>query len=373
MTEDRGAGLVVREGVCHAVFVFDVGLWVDLEKCRRLLAEFREDTKLRQNRGAPKYFDYHPAPLRLTDEVEPVAVAGFTSEARIDVVLYDFGSIAVTYAIPFRGPLGRVRDLSCGLLQGDALAQQARRRVEGLVDRVRSAVGRPSTSGLVEDYAVFQVRELETPCRPEDLYGKHGGDVAQILRAETLPLSEQEVADALACRIAYEKDDLTLIDWNAALIYDREADDVRAVLEFANAELLEVRFLDRELDASLDKAYESLSVRRWRLHRGGGRPASLKIVGQMQVDGAILFERVSNALKLLGDQYLARVYRLASQRFHLAEWNAGILRKLDAIESIYEKISDRNANRRIEILEWIIIVLIAFEIVLPFTQKWFGL
>ena len=89
----------------------------------------------------------------------------------------------------------------------------------------------------------------------------------------------------------------------------------------------------------------------------------------MQVDGAIVFERVSNALKLMSDQYLARVYRLASQRFHLAEWNSSILRKLDTIESLYEKMNDRNASRRLELLEWIIIILIAFEIVWPFVSK----
>ena len=66
------------------------------------------------------------------------------------------------------------------------------------------------------------------------------------------------------------------------------------------------------------------------------------------------------------DQYLARVYRLASQRFHLAEWDTSILRKLHTLESIYTKIADRATNRRMETLEWIIIVLIAFSILLPF-------
>jgi hypothetical protein len=43
----------------------------------------------------------------------------------------------------------------------------------------------------------------------------------------------------------------------------------------------------------------------------------------------------------LGDQYLARVYRLVSQRFHLEDWDASILRKLETLESIYGKMSDR--------------------------------
>jgi uncharacterized Rmd1/YagE family protein len=82
------------------------------------------------------------------------------------------------------------------------------------------------------------------------------------------------------------------------------------------------------------------------------------------VDSAILFERVTNTLKLIGDQYLARVYRLASERFHLAAWDAGIIRKLETLDSIYGKMADRAATRRMEVLEWIIIVLFAISIII---------
>jgi hypothetical protein len=148
---------------------------------------------------------------------------------------------------------------------------------------------------------------------------------------------------------------------------DDAGDDVRAVLEFANVELLELRYLDRTLDDALDRSYEALSRRRHRsLRLRRTFRADLQDVARMQVDSAVLFEGVNNALKLLGDQYLARVYRLVSQRFHLAEWDAGILRKLQTLESIYEKMSHQAVNRRMELLEWIIIVLIALSIVLPF-------
>ncbi len=88
----------------------------------------------------------------------------------------------------------------------------------------------------------------------------------------------------------------------------------------------------------------------------------------MKVDGAILFERVSNAIKMLGDQYLARVYRQISQRFRVQEWNGAILRKLDTIDSIYEKLHDHSTSFRMEVLEWIIILLIASEIVMAFWR-----
>src|SRR5262249_49576896 len=95
----------------------------------------------------------------------------------------------------------------------------------------------------------------------------------------------------------------------------------------------------------------------------------LQRVAQLQVDNALLFEGVNNALKLLGDQYLARVYRLASNRFHLPEWDASILRKLQTLESIYEKMSDAASSRRLEILEWIIIVLTALSVIVYFHSR----
>ena len=75
-----------------------------------------------------------------------------------------------------------------------------------------------------------------------------------------------------------------------------------------------------------------------------------------------------HALKLLGDYFVARVYRLASERFHLADWNAGILRKLETLDDIYVTSSASTTSRRMEVLEWIIILLIAFEIVLSLTR-----
>ena len=89
-------------------------------------------------------------------------------------------------------------------------------------------------------------------------------------------------------------------------------------------------------------------------------------VARMQVDAAIMFERITNTLKLLGDQYLARVYQLASQQFRLPEWNSTILHKLGTVDSIYQKLNDRAEAKRMEVLEWVIIILIAVSMLLPF-------
>jgi hypothetical protein len=229
------------------------------------------------------------------------------------------------------------------------------------------AAAKPGIVDFVEDYVVFQVEAFATTLGPKELCSRYAQEIAQILRVERQPLSEEEVEDALLSRISYGSHDMVIADWNASLVLDREGDDNLAVLEFANVELLEMRYLDQKMDRALDQAYEALSKQGWHLHRMvGSYGADLRRVAELQVDSAVLFEGVNNTLKLLGDQYLARLYRMVSKRFHLQEWDASIIRKLQTLESIYEKISDQASNRRMEVLEWVIIILIAVSISLEF-------
>ena len=360
---------MVEEGVCYALFAYDAGLAIDLDESERRITAMTQRAAIRHKHRAPRYFEYRPAPLRVTQEGEALAVGAFRTTPSVDAVLYDFGAVSVTYQIPLAGPLTRLITLAEELYESDVLRADSRRWVESLLAAIAPAVTRPGLTDFVETYVIFEIGAFTPPCAPAALYTTYGQEVARILRSERAALSDQEVDDAVGHRISFGSEDVTLIDWDAALIADRDAEDVRAVLEFANVELLEMRYLDQQLDDALDESYETLSRRRYGLWLPGSSRADLRRVGQLQVDNAILFEGVNNALKLLGDQYLARVYRLVSERFHLAEWDASILRKLQTLESIYQKLADQAANRRTEVLEWIIILLITAEILIPFVPR----
>jgi hypothetical protein len=328
---------------------------------------------LKHGRRAPKYFEYQPAPLRITQDIAPMAIGNYRSGASVDLVLYDFGAVSVTYTIPLAGPLAGLLTLSNDLYEATSLLADSHKHVEQLLAVIGSAASKPNIANLVEDYAIYHIKAFTARHDINDLCTRYAQQIAQILRAENQPLSQQEVMDALAHRLSFGIDDVTIVDWNAALLVDRAGDDVRTVLEFANVELLELRYLDRSLDEALDRSYEALTMpQRNSWLALGGVSADRHRVARMQVESAILFEGVNNALKLLGDQYLSRVYRLVSQRLHLAEWDAGILRKLQTLESIYEKMSDQATTRRMEVLEWIIIILIAISIILPFLPGGYG-
>ena len=364
------AGPFVQRGQAHALYAYEVGQSILLEEAQRRITSLTERATLKHKRRAPKYFEYQPPPLRVIQQAVPLAIGNYHTGAQVDLVVFDFGAVSVTYTIPLRGSLASLLDLSATLYDDVTLLADSRRRVADILAVVGPAVNRPGIAEVAESYAIYQLQEISGAEITGETVLAHAPLLAQVLRAERETLSAQEVADAIACRIAFGGNDLTLIDGDAAIVVDPNAEDIIAVLEFANVELLEMHYLDQKLDAALDGAYRAFSRHDWRkVFRPRAAREDLDRIARLQVDGAILFEGVNNALKLIGDQFLARVYRLASGRFHLADWDASILRKLQTIEGIYSKVSDISTNRRMEVLEWIIIALIAFEVVLSFVRS----
>ncbi len=364
--------LKLRRARCQALFSYDVALSIDLNEAERRITAAKQRETIKHKRRAPKYFQYHPPPLRVSLSGAAINTGSFRTSGTTDLVLYDFGAVSVNYEIPIQGSLSDVLQLGLELYDNAALLQDSRLRVERLVEMVPSAVLNPSISPIVEDYVIFQAEGLDPEYSIDQFLNENWRLLAQILRAEPRELSDDEMKDALSQRISFSSADITIVDWNAAILLDQEAEDSLAVLEFANVELMEMRHLDRRLDDALGLAYEMLNKRSWQRFPFGSDPARLHKVAQWQVDSAILFEGVNNALKLVGDQYLARLYRMTAGRFHLAEWDASIIRKLNTLESIYGKITDQVASRRMEVLEWIIIALIAISIALPFFVAYSG-
>ena len=359
---------VIQKGLCYVSFAYDAARSVNLGEAERRLHQATERPTIAHKRRTPSSFEYQPPPLRTSGDGEPFAIGSFATRPTVDLMIYDFGAVSVIYTLAIDGSFDDLLSLSEDLYDNEALLADSRRRVDQLMKVIGDAASLAHPSPVVEDYVVFHVERFAEPVNLNLFCGEHARKIAQILRAERQDLSDQEVEDALAMRLSYGVHDVTLVDWNAALLIDSEGDDVRALLEFANVELLEMRYVDQKLDRALDPAYETLSRRPWSLLGiFGAYGADLRGLAELQVDNALLFEGVNNTLKLVGDQYLARVYRMINRRFHLDEWDQSILRKLQTLESIYEKISDQASNRRMEVLEWVIIFLIAFSIALEFV------
>jgi hypothetical protein len=155
-----------------------------------------------------------------------------------------------------------------------------------------------------------------------------------------------------------------VIDWDAALVIDLDgyAEDVLFVLELANLQLEEFRWMDRVLDRYLDQAYEDLVRRRWWTF--GAAAAVLRSLRRLRVDLARLADEVGHTIKFVGDWHLARVYALARERFHLDQWRASVAERLGQLDELYTLTRGELYDRRMLWLEVVIVLFFAADLLL---------
>lgn len=352
------------------LLAYDIGFSVDLPGAARRLASGEARRLEHTARRAPAWLQYEPAPLRVPLPRVTMDVAGVPTPLDVEATLYDFGALSVAYRARLDTPLDALPALSAALYEHQGLVDDSRRRAAELALALEGLITRPGHSEVVEDYTVFCLEDWGEHPDAAGFLAAHAPALAAALLAEPGGLSPAQVAESLSSRISFGPRDAALVEWQSAVVLDRDPADTLAVLEHANVELLEMRLLDRRLDALLDESYDALArLARWRLwHPWLGRRTQRRLA-TLRADSAVMFEGVNNAIKLVGDQFLARVYRLASAKFHLPQWDASILRKLSTAQDIYEMIHDTRSARRMEVLELIIVILIAVEIVMP----WLGL
>jgi hypothetical protein len=156
------------------------------------------------------------------------------------------------------------------------------------------------------------------------------------------------------------------VQWDAAVVYDRpeSADAIEDILEFANSQLVELRTYDALLDRELDAIYAVKPERRFSALLGRRAAEQAATLRYLIVDVLELTDRASNALKVIGDAYYARIYRAVSARLALDDWQQQIDRKLQSIGEMYRFFDDQARASRDVLLEIVIIALIVLEVVI---------
>ena len=354
----------VLTGTLHVEIAFDWGDEIDLERAAQLAPSHSQE--LARRHRTPASFNYRAPPLRFPLGEIVLQAPGFDgATARLEASVFDFAVINVRVDLSLAHSPDELRRIVGDPDFVPSISRAARQAAEPLYLRLLPAIKMAGWRELVEDYVIVR---LDPECLPgvDALLTDHAGWLAGVLRLESEPLSAEQIAEALGRRISYSPTDLVVIDWGAAVVVDRDCEETLQTLEFANLQLLEFRLIDQRLDQALAHAYgliHSLAgSRRYLFWKSQDRP--LRILGDLRIETEALFERAGNALKLVGDQYLSRVYSLAAGRLHLEEWSASIKNSLEVTEGVYQILSDQAAAGRLEAMELIVILLIAVEIVM---------
>src|SRR5258706_9256159 len=251
------------QGSVLVLIQFDVCEEINLDALRDIFGARRQEASFKH--PAPGYVRFQRAPV-----VEPVEPLILESGERLDVQIkyYDYGVLSVVLELPFSGDWDTLVRIASRWVWDTDFTSFAQKIVKQKIERARPALVKLYDSWLHEDYFVFHVRDIAGNPSAAELLSTQGGRIAQIVRGEHVPLSEGEQQEIMQSKISYYPNDLAVISWNGAFLYDSTAGAGTAIqlLENANSQLLQFRHYEELLTRGLKSGYDFIE------HRSGILP-----------------------------------------------------------------------------------------------------
>ncbi len=353
----------VHDGSIVCYRLVDVCDEVKLDEAERILSI---SPRARVGRREGTTMDFVAVPLLLELPKRTLKLKQRSIDVSASLHLFAHGALSVAFRIPIEP--GTSLETMAPLLQelygSEVLDQEARKEVDAATKTIAKAISGAHDWRGIENFTILQIKSLEGAVGPRELLAWKG--LAKLVVGETgaHELSERHRREVLEYAFGYRDDDLVVIDWNSALVIDPEGGaDVMEVLEYANSQLLNLRYYDAQLDYELSRIQSALA------HDSGGyfRSPYAKLAHQVfrrLLGLSELVERVDNSIKVVGDFYLARVYRAALARLRVSVWTASIERKHGLVSDAYTMLKGEVELKRGLALEIMVVFLIVIEVVL---------
>jgi hypothetical protein len=317
----------------------------------------------------------HPAPEYVRFERPPVIQAlppvvlpgGEQFEATLQY--YDYGVVSVLLRFAFKGGWEDLKQLAGAWISGSIFDELSRKLVREHVQTIKPALVKPYASLLSEDYCIVHLHSVPGVESGSVLLQERGQEISQIVRGETSLISEFERNEVLQGYMSYYPNDLIVVGWNAAFVFDTQSGAAPTIqlLEYANSQLLQFRHYDDILTRELGDAYRSLARRGtglipgWRM-----RPAAARL-RTMLLDVTELTERTNNALKFVGDMFSARLYKLCAGKIGVADYQLLVQEKLRTADELYDFMIDQFHQARGFLLEIIVVLILIIELFFLFA------
>ncbi len=372
-------------------YFYDVGGDIELERIPKEKLNIIERPSARGARIlAPKYREVGFEPLEVDLGSRKVDKHTVTIEGRI----FPVGVVGICVSVEFH-------DLSFdGLIKLVGL-DEGRVKVAGkdvsfdevplelfkeLAKTIKPAVVYPYPAfEHPETYTLVLIAESEPRLDAEDFLTKFRKQTAGLLRGERdwRSLSDKEAEDALKLYLSYSDEDIVIVDWYSALLSGavEYTDDLVRMIEFARVQLLELKTYDRLLDLRVEHTYDSLrSVFKrprmgvaWRSRSYGDLIRATGELAETRIEVTDFIEDARNITKLTGEWYLGKLYRIASERFRIADWLGLVDKKLDHLQELYAMAMERVDVHRAMTLEYLMMLLIVAIVVLEIIMVIKGL
>lgn len=352
--------------------LFDIGGEIDLEGATGLLStRFSEKFKLRRNSRAVVI---EQAPLVLGLGGWQQVIDDEKYDVNVTGKLWSFGALSLMLRIdvPSARPAKDVLKIGHFLENSHDLSMALETMAYDVIKDLGPILTSPKLWDQFEDYLVYLYKD-----KPTEQGGK-APEIAELLSSELFyqlilgeverPVHEQMKIPIRQNTLQYGNDDVVTIDWNSAFIWSEgDHDDIADVIEFALVQLLELRYYDDLLSRKLSFLYRAIKTTSPGIFTKRYNELAHEAAG-LYIELSEIVERIENSLKVVGDFYYAKIFRAAVDRFRLKDWQRSVDQKLGNMLEISKLFQAEISLKQGHLLELIIIILIAVELI-PFGAK----
>jgi hypothetical protein len=354
----------VLRGSFWVLVLYDVAESIDLDKLRKILGAGPALREPRFEHPAPEYVRFERGPV--VEYREPMVLD--TGETfKVCLKYFDYGVISIELELDFHTDWDDLVRLSSKWIDAPAIEARTAELIQTQLKRAQAAFFQPYKKHLSEDYYVVHLEdafELDGKLMTASaLLERHGQQIAQLIRGDSQALAESEKTEALQAGMSYYPDDLLVVGWVAAFVYDSKegAEPTMQLLEYANAQLLEFRHYDDLLTGVLENVYKMLEhkgglFRHWKMAKHAEK------LNAMRLDVTELTERTDNAIKFLSDMFYARAYRVAAAKVGVTDYRTLVERKLRIAGDLYESMVGSFHQSRSFILEILVVAILIIEL-----------
>jgi hypothetical protein len=338
--------------------IYDIGREIDLDQLERELARSYFTARASFLRVNTKSIMMENPPLVLKMHEVSVEREGTTFNMKVVARLYDIGAISLCFVFEDHEALSTTLEDTALLFAGhEGLTDLFTTYLRNLGEILNPYITNLSIqSEYFEDYTIYVTDQIDQTIDP-----------AVILSGERTHFSLQMREEFLKNTLSYTIDDIAILSYDSALLCNPESPiDLIDLIEFANVQVLELRYYDRVLTNQMGKMYDDIEQadQMPRFRRMRQYHAIMAQLMETYAEISEITEKVNNLIKVTEDVYYARVYATALKVMRSSQWSESVDRKIEVIHKNYSMLSEEVRIQHSNFLEWVVIILIAIECVL---------
>ncbi len=316
-------------------------------------------SRLRLDRVSTKSIAFQNPPVLVELGSHELEFNGKSYLTEIKARIFDIGVISLILRIQFEEDVTEEEYVNMAITVNDFPDELLTEHLEGVLETISQACSKKRSSTFDEDFVVYYFQDTMP-----------NWDIVPLLLKDKQPVSKQTRQDTLSNFFSYS-DDICYLAWDSAVVYDNTGSwDIPDLLEFANAQFLELRYYDSLLAKAIDRSYDELEEANvaTKAHKDQAYRSIRGRLMEIMADMSNMMGNVNNALQVTEDIFYSRIYTRYLSLLKASVWKDNIDYKLQTIQRIYTLLSKEVESYRLERMGLISTGILAGILILNIAQ-----